>query len=87
MRKYSRINKNRKTDKNRSYLRMKKEYKARKFRFAGTEIEIHLNHNGGICDVQPRLAFDQLYGRQWGLQSNYDILRTAIIEIKKGNNV
>lgn len=78
MRKYSHINKNRKTGVNRSNLRMKKVRKVRTFRFNGKTVVIHLNHNNSICDLEPRIEFNSLQGRQWGLQEVYNILRNAM---------
>lgn len=77
MRKYSRINKNRKSKINRSYFRMKKERKTRSFSFAGVKLDIQLNNRGGIVDIQPRIGnlFNKVAGRQWGLLEVKNILR------------
>ena len=81
MRKYSRINKNRKSGINRSYLRMKKERKVRSFSFAGVKLDIQLNNRGGIIDVQPRIGnlFNKVTGRQWGLLDVKNILRDECV--------
>lgn len=82
MRKYSRINKNRKSGINRSNLRMKKERKVRSFSFAGVKLDIQLNNRGGIVDVQPRIGnlFNKVAGRQWGLAEVKNVLRYECIE-------
>lgn len=82
MRKYSHINKNRKSGVNRSYLRMKKERKTRSFSFAGVKLNIQLNNRSGIVDVQPRIGnlFNKVAGRQWGLLDVKNILRDECIE-------
>lgn len=87
MRKYSRINKNRKSGVNRSYLRMKKERKTRSFSFAGVKLDIQLNNRGGIVDVQPRIGnlFNKVAGRQWGLIEVKNSLRDECIEFANSN--
>jgi hypothetical protein len=87
MRKYSHINKNRKNDVNRSYLRMKKERKTRSFSFAGVKLDIQLNNRGGIVDVQPRIGdlFNRICGRQWGLLEVKNILRDECIDFANSN--
>lgn len=87
MRKYSRINKNRKSGVNRSYLRMKKERKTRSFSFAGVKLDIQLNNRGGIVDVQPRIGnlFNKVAGRQWGLTEVKNSLRDECIEFANSN--
>lgn len=81
MRKYSRINKNRKSGINRSYFRMKKERKVRAFSFAGVKLDIRLNNRGGIVDVQPRVGdlFNKIAGRQWGLLEVKNVLRDECV--------
>ena len=87
MRKYSRINKNRKSGVNRSNLRMKKERKTRSFSFAGVKLDIQLNNRASIVDIKPRIGdvFNRVYGRQWGLSDVKNILRDECIEFANSN--